>query len=496
LGIGFVALILTAAAIVTWSVFSNKRHDSGERLATSEDQRKIQSLAVLPFDNMMDDPEQEYFVEGMHDALITSLSKLGSLRVISRTSVMRYKDTAKPMPEIASELDVDALIEGSVLRVGDEVRITAQLIDGSSDEHVWADSYDRNLRNVLSLLNEVAGAIAEEIHATLTPEQTERLSRARPVNLEAYDALLRGQQLFNTFRSNNVRESIGYFEKAIEIDPEFAEAHAWLGGAYTVLGVLGAPPMDVMPKSKASAQKALELDDGLAIAHTAMGYVLLYFDWDWEGGGRAFRRALEIDPNDAMARHGYADYLVAVGRPDESVEQVLLGRKSNPLSPMSNAVVVGHLYIARRYDEAVAEAEKLLAVDRNFLAVKGFLRQAYWQMGKREEAIEMYRETAWGKQPMVRDALDQGYAEAGPRGAMLAVAHLLEAQSDTTFVDPLDIAVYYGQADRGDPAMDWLEKAEKDRSTKMVHTLLDPCFDSIRNTPRFKALRRRMNLPN
>jgi tetratricopeptide (TPR) repeat protein len=197
-----------------------------------------------------------------------------------------------------------------------------------------------------------------------------------------------------------------------------------------------------------------------------------------------------------MAKHGYADYLIAVGRLDESVEQVLLGRKSNPLSPMSNAVVVGHLYIARRYEEAVAEAEKLLAVDPKFLAVRSFLRRTYWQMGKLEEAVEMFRDTEWAKQPEIKVALDQGYAESGPQGVMLAVAHHLEAHSDTAFVDPLTIAVYYGRAGRDDPAMDWLEKAEGNQSPTMVHTLLDPCFDSIRDTPRFKSLRRRLKLPD
>ncbi|MEJ2720333.1 MAG: hypothetical protein P8181_04235, partial [bacterium] len=369
-------LIPIAAVIVIAFVWSQYNRRAGEQAAAGS-QGRIQSLAVLPFDNMMEDAGQDYFVDGMHDALITRLSKLGSLRVISRTSVMRYKDTTAPMPEIARELDVDALIEGSVLRVGDEVRITAQLIDGATDEHIWADSYDRDLRNVLSLLNEVAAAIADEVQATLTPEQAERLARARPVNLDAYDALLRGQQLFNTFRPSNVRESIGYFDKAIEIDPEFAEAHAMRAGAFTVLSVFGADPLAVMPKARASAKRALELDDGLSEAHTAMGYVVLYFDRDWEAGGRAFRRALEIDPNNAMARHGYADYLLAVGRLDDSVDQCLLGRKSNPLSPLSNAVLVGHLYIARRYEETVAEAEKILAVDANIVAVRGFLRWAY-----------------------------------------------------------------------------------------------------------------------
>jgi serine/threonine protein kinase/tetratricopeptide (TPR) repeat protein len=490
------AVLVIASVFVVAFVLSRREGEREDRVSPEVEHDKIESLAVLPFDNMMDDPEQDYFVDGMHDALITSLSKLGSLRVISRTSVMRYRDTTKPMREIALELDVDALIEGSVLRIGDDVRITAQLIDGASDEHLWADSYDRNLRNVLSLLNEVAGAIAREVQATVTPEQENRLARARPVNLDAYDALLRGQQLFNTFRSSNIRESIGYFKKALEIDPEFAEAHAWMAGAYMLLAVFGAPPMEVMPKSRVAAERALELDDGLSIPHTAMGYVFLYFDRDWEKGGAAFRKALEIDPNSAMARHGYADYLLAVNRLDESVEQCLLGRKSNPLSPLSNAVVVGHLYIARRYEEAVAEAEKLLAVDPDFLAARGFLRWAYWEMGKREEAVEMLRSTAWAKQPKISEALDRGYAAAGPRGAMLAVAHVLDAESDTTFVDPLDIAVFYARGGESKLAMHWLERAEKDRSPTMVHTLLDPCFDSLRDTPRFRALRRRLNLPD
>ena len=493
---GFGAVVLVAAVVVTGFILSSQRGNTGGRVATSEGPGKIQSLAVLPLDNMMDDPEQDYFVEGMHEALITSLSKLGSLRVISRTSVIRYKDTVKSIPEIAKELDVDALIEGSVLRVGDEVRITAQLIDGKSDEHVWVDSYDRNLRNVLSLLNEVAGTIAGEIHATLTPEQAERLARERPVNLDAYDALLRGSQLMNTFRSKNVRESIGYFEKAIAIDGEFAKAHAWLAGAYVVSAILGAPPKDVMPKAKASAQTALDLDEGLASAHTAMGYVLLYFDREWEAGGEAFKRALEIDPNSGMARHGYADYLVARGRLDESVDQVLLGRKSNPFSPMSNAVVLGHLYIARRYEETVAEGEKLLAINPAYLAVNSFIRKAYWEMGKFEESLAMLRETSWAQQTQIREALDEGYADSGPRGAMLAVAHLLEAQSDTSYVDPLDIAFYFGRAGQDESTLDWLERAEGDMSPTLVHSMLGPNFDSIRDTPRFKALCRKMNLPD
>jgi TolB-like protein len=486
------SVIVAGALVLVFWQGGEKRRD---RSAQGAGGGKIQSLAVLPFDNLMNDPEQEYFVDGMHDALITGLSKLGSLRVISRTSVMRYRKTEKPMPEIARELDVDVLIEGSVLRVGDEVRITVQLIDGATDEHLWAHGYDRDLRNVLSLLNEVAGAVAVEVDAALTPRQKDRLARARSVDPAAYEALLRGMQLFNTFTLKNVRESIPFFEKAIEIDPKLAEAHAGVAGAYVVLAILSDRPAEDMPKAREAARKALEIDDGLADAHNAAGYVALYFDRDWEAGAEAFRKALEIDPNSSMARHGYADYLVTQGRLDESVEQVLLGRKSNPLSPIANAVVVGHLYIARRYGEVVAEARRLLAIDPKYPGAGVFLREAYWQMGKLEESIEMLRETAWGRDPQFREAMDRGYAQGGPRGVMLALAELLEAKSRSEYVDPQTIARHYAWGGRSDSAMEWMEKAAEARSPLFIHVLLDPAFDSIRDTPRFKELRRRLNLP-
>jgi serine/threonine protein kinase/tetratricopeptide (TPR) repeat protein len=483
--------IVVVVAVIAVVVLSKRILEPGERAAGGS----IRSLAVLPFDNLMNDPEQDYFVEGIHEAVITGLSKLGSLRVISRTSVMLFKDSRKPLPEIAKELDVDALLEGSVLRVGSEVQITAQLIDGSSDEHLWADSYKRDLRDVLSMINDVAGTIAGEINATLTPAQTERLAKAHPVDPEAYDYMLRGLQMFNTFRSSQVRQSIDHFNRAIEIDPDFAQAYAGLSGAYTVLAIVGAPPADVMPRAKEMARKALDLDDGLAMAHTAMGYVLLYYDREWEEAGQAFRRALEIDPNSGMARHGYADYLLVLGRLDESVDEVVRGRQSNPLSPMSNAVVVGHLYMARRYDELIEEAEKLMAVNPDYPVVQGFVRQTYWQIGRYEEAAEMLRSAGWAQEPGTRAILDRGYAESGPRGVMLAMARLLEAESDTSFVRPTSIALYYAWAGQAESAMTWLEKAEEVRSPTFVHILLDPAFDAFRDTPRFRALLRRLNLP-
>jgi serine/threonine protein kinase/tetratricopeptide (TPR) repeat protein len=484
------ATVVIAVAIIAAVLLSRQILTPGG--GTSD--LSIRSLAVLPFDNLMNDPEQDYFVEGMHEALITGLSKLGSLRVISRTSVMLFRDSQKPLPEIARELDVDALIEGSVLRVGDEVQITAQLIDGTSDEHLWADSYKRDLRDVLSMINDVAGKIAGEIQATLTPAQTERLANTRPVDPEAYEEVLRGMQMFNTFRISQVQVSLEHFNRAIEIDPGFAQAYAGLSGAYTVLAITGVPPMEVMPKAKAAAQKALELDDGLANAHTSMGYVLLYFDREWEAAGRAFRRALEIDPNDGMARHGYADYLLVLGRLDESVDEVVRGRQSNPLSPMSNAVVVGHLYMARRYDELLEEADKLMAVNPHYPAVQNFVRQTYWQLGKYEKTVELLRSAGWTREPAIREAIDRGYAESGPRGTMLALARLWEARSDTTFVRPTTVALYYAWAGQAEPAMTWLEKAEELRSPTFVHIMLDPAFDALRDTPRFQALLRKLNL--
>jgi TolB-like protein len=491
LGLAISVATAVATALVIDRVLENRRQSEPGPHGMAE----TQSLAVLPFDNLMDDPQQDYFVEGMHEALITSLSKLGSLRVISRTSAMHYKGTEKSLPEIAAELDVDALVEGSVLRVGDRVRITAQLIDGASDKHIWADSYDRDLRNVLVLLNEVARAIAEEIDVVLTPEQEEHLASTRSVNPNAYEAFLRGAHHLNAFTSGDTRKALEYFRQAIEFDSEFAQAYAGLAVTYYSMSVQSfEPALDVMPKAEEAAQKALELDDDLSAAHTAMGFVRLYLDWDWEAAGKEFQRALETDPNNALAYHGYADYLTIKGHLDEAVDQIKRGRQSDPFSRLANVPVAWHLYFARRYDEAIDECHKLLTIEADY-PVGDLLMRAYWQLGRPEEAVEELRKTSLARDPEIRKALERGYASSGPEGAMLAVAQSLVTRSKSEYVGPAYIAAFFVQAGRGDPAIEWLENAYGAHEPSLLHLMFGPELDPLRSDRRFIDLRRRMGLP-
>ena len=285
---------------------------------------RIKAIAVLPLANLSRDPEQDYFVDGMTEALITDLAQIGALRVISRTSAMRYKGSDKPLPEIARELNVDGLVEGSVLRAGDRVRITAQLIHAATDQHIWAKSYDRDLSDVLALQSEVARAIAEEVQAKLTPQESARLARPRRVNPAAHEAYLKGRYYWARATEESVRTSIEYFEEAIAKDPRYALAHAGLSDAYNQLcnPILEIVPQgEIIPRSKAAATKALELDDTLAEAHISLGRIKFYFDWDWVGAEKSFRRAIELNPNYAYAHYVYALLLSALGRHTEAIHE-------------------------------------------------------------------------------------------------------------------------------------------------------------------------------
>lgn len=456
---------------------------------------QISSLAVLPFQNLMNDPEQDYFVDGMHEALITNLSKISALRVISRTSAMRYKGSDKRLPQIASELDVDALVEGSVLRADDQVRITAQLIHGASDEHLWAESYDRRLEKVLALLSEVAQIIAAEIEVTLTPQETRRVSEVEQVDPEALEAYLRGRAAFGEFTGAGFRTALEFYRQAIEIEPNYALAHASLASAHLLLGGFGIAPQDESAeKARAAAQRALELNENLDDGYAVLGWVQLYFDWDWAGALREFERALEINPNHGYANHGYADYLTAMGQPDEAVAYVQRGRQSDPLSPSTNTPVAGHLYLARRYDEAIDECRALLGLDPKYPGARGFLASALWAKGLHEQSLEVYREL-WQTDSDLVTILNSGYETLGPNGALRAVAHELARRAATDPSRPLGIANLYGLAGEIDLTFEWLERAFEERVPQLILVPSDPAFDAIRTDPRFQELLQRMDLP-
>jgi len=454
----------------------------------------VGALAVLPFDNLTNDPEQEYLVDGVQDALITKLSKIGSLRIISRTSTMRYKGASRAgrsSPEIARELDVDALVEGSVLRVGDRVRITAQLVDGASDEQLWAESYDRDLKDVLVVLSEVARTIAGEIRIELTPEQSERVAVA-PVDPEAQEAYLKGRYYFNQVPEPGFERCLEYFQRATEIEPTFAAAHAMVAQSYFVIGSFTAQSLaELAPRARAAADRALELDDGQSDAYTALGWISLWVDWDWPAARASFQEALDLNPNDTVAYHGMGEYLTVVGRVDEGTEMVRRGRAYDPMAPAVIWPTLGHLVYSGRYEEASQEARSALA-DQPLPVYWNVLSDAQWHLGHGDQALEAFRE-AWGWNPDVVAALDRGEADGGPRGAWRAVADVLAGGESAGFDR---VASLYARAGEVDACFESLERAYRERRPGVLLIRANPDFRGLESDPRFVDLARRVGLPD
>ena len=487
-------VLVTALVLGVFLVGLNVGNLRG-RFQGKESISPIRSLAVLPLDNMMGDAEQDFFVEGMHEALITELSKIGTLRVISRTSAMHYQETDRSIPEIARELDVDALVEGSVLRVGDQVRITAQLIHGATDEHLWADDYDRDLKDILSLISEVARAIAGQIDIALTPDQQDRLTNEHTVDPDVYETLLRGRHHFNEFTPDGVLEARRYFQQVVEADPDFALGHAFLAGSYIVFGIMGTvPPGEIMPPARKAALRALEIDPDLASTRTVLGFVQLYFDWDRSAAEREFRRALELDPNNCYTLHGIADCLTASGHLLEAVEWVKRARQLDPYSRLRNIVLIAHLMLARRYEETIEEIEQWRSFSGNDRAVWYFLCMAYNQQGRYDEAMVELRNFPAGHDPAWAQTLETAFAESGMPGAFQFCAEHLADMSQGQYTDPFEVAVFFALAADEDQTFEWLEKAYQGRSLTLLHMIMRPAFDPFRSDPRFQDLMSKMGM--
>jgi TolB-like protein len=362
------------------------------RLRSPATPGRIQSLAVLPLENLSNDKEQDYFADGMTEALITDLAKINALRVVSRTSVMRYKGykgAPKALPEIARELSVDAVVEGSVQRAGDRVRITVQLVRAATDQHLWADAYDRDLRDVLIVTDNVARTIAQQIRVTLTPEEHARLSSSHPVDPEAYKLYVRGRYLWEKRNGESIHRAMEYFRQAIDRDPSFAAAFSGIADCYSSLGssfdVGSQPPSEVQPKAKAAALKALGLDSGLADAHNSLAYTKLNYDWDWAGAEEEFKRAIELNPGYAHAYHWYAHALLSSGRLDEALAKSNRALELDPLSPIINVHLAWHYLYARQYDRALDQLAKTLELDPNYAL-------AHWYRGLAQEQKKLYPE--------------------------------------------------------------------------------------------------------
>jgi serine/threonine protein kinase/Tfp pilus assembly protein PilF len=452
---------------------------------------KIESIAVLPLQNLSGDPNQEYFSDGMTEELITNLAKISALKVISRTSVMHYKGTQKSLPEIANELNVDAVLEGSVRRVGDRVRITAQLIQARQDRHLWADSYDRDLRDVLALQSELAQAIVGQIRIKLTPEEQSRLAsgRARPVNPEAYEVYLRGRYQLDGWR--DVPKAYQSFTQAIEKDPTFAPAYAGLASC----AITGGAPPDVLAKARDAADKALELDPMLAQAH-GMSAFLKVFEWDWTGAERESKRALELNPSDADAHAAYATFLAATGRFDEAIAEMKQAHELDPAGLSSN-LALGWVYTkARRYDDAIAQFRRTLDLNPNLALTRRELAWAYTFKGMYEEALAEYRKLGLPTDSM----LAYLYAVSGRRAEALKMIRDLERrglerQRRGEYTSPYHMAVPYAGLNDKEKALALLEQGYKVRDGNMWITKVELSFDNLRSDPRFQDLLRRMNFP-
>jgi serine/threonine protein kinase/TolB-like protein/Tfp pilus assembly protein PilF len=458
---------------------------------------KIESLAVLPLENLSHDPEQEYFADGMTDALIAELGQIGSLRVISRTSVMQYKGAKRPLPQIAKELNVDAVIEGSVLRSGGRVRITAQLIGAVPERHLWARNYERDLRDVLSVQGEIASAIADEVKAKVTPDVQARLARARPVNPEAHQAYLKGRYFWNLRTEEGLKKSVEYFQQAIERESSYALAYAGLADSYFSLGDWNlAAPKEAFPRAKAAAFKALQMDETLAEAHVPLGAATMAYDWDWVGAEKEFKRAIALNPSYAIAHHRYAGYLTFVGRHNEAIAEMKRAQELDPLSPAINMSGGLVFFYARRYDEAIAECRRTLELNAGFAPAHLYIGRAFEQEKRYDEAIAEFKAMALeGRNTMQLPNLGRVYAAAGRKAEALKSISQLRELSKRRYVSSWQIAGIYAALGDSDQALAWLEKAYEGRSDGLILLKVDPTVDSLRSDPRFQDLLRRMNFP-
>jgi TolB-like protein/Flp pilus assembly protein TadD len=460
-------------------------------------QPKIRSLAVLPLKNLTGDPTQEYLADGMTDALIDRLSRMHNVRVISRTSVMQFKNPRLSVPEIARLLHVDAIVEGSVMRQDNRIRVTAQLIRGSTDEHFWSETYDRELRDVFAVQSELAQAIAAKIQVTVTGEEHARLTAARPVAPEVYESYLKGRFAFDKKSSRaDIEESIAYFEQAIKIDPTFAPAYVGLAAASSWLGTvfIGAPPDDTRPKVISAARKALELDPDIAEAHVLLAKVLQE-QWHWADAEAQYRRALELSPNDADAHAGLALWLLCQGRKDEAVAWAQRGRELNPLA-VSGESIAWILFQSHRYDEAIRELRSVLSVhpqDAYALLTLGFALDANNQPGDAIPVLEKAISVTHGS-PAATGVLIRAYSHAGRRPDALRLLAELHQRRKAGYVPAGAFVNAYLGLGENDQSFAWLEQAYKEQSNILQFLKVHPYFDPIRGDPRFADLLRRTGL--
>lgn len=458
---------------------------------------QVHSLAVLPLENLSGDVEQEYFADGMTAELITELAKISSIRVISRTSVMRYKRVRKPLAQIARELNVDAVVEGEVLRSHNQVRVTVQLIDTASDRHIWAETYDRDLRDVLTLQGNVAQSIANAIRVRVTPAEIVRITPDRRVDPEAYEAYLKARYFLEKRTSDGIYKAVEYFQQAILKDPRYAEAYAGLAKTYQLLGSYELlPPEDSYPKAREAADSALQLDNTLSEAYAARALSTSMYEHDWNAAEEDFQRAFKVNSNDAMAHHWYAEHLITVGKVDRAIAELKRARELDPLSLTINSVLGRAYRDDRRYQESIDQCRKTLDLDPDFPLAHWCLGVSNVAMKHYAEAVtEMERANAVGTTPLYAGGLGYAYAAAGSRNKAKAVIDSLKQRADKTYMPSYFIASIYGELGEKERAFDWLQRAYDERDPQLPYLLVDPFMDPLRSDARFNALVSKFGFP-
>jgi TolB-like protein/DNA-binding winged helix-turn-helix (wHTH) protein/Tfp pilus assembly protein PilF len=490
-----VAVIAGIAATVWWIGLSARRQASAPASTGT-----IRSIAVLPLQNQSRDQEQEYFADGITDELITQLGKIGSLRVISRTSVMRLKGTRKALAEIAQDLNVDAVVEGSVARSAERVRITAQVIQVNPEKLLWAERYDRALGDIVMLQGELAREITNAIRIALNADEQARLGDVRPVNRDAYEALLKGRYYRSKRTEATTKKAMEYFREAIEKDPSYALAFASLSDSYisfalseTLQEVL--PAREAFPQARAAVNRALAIDDTLGEAHATLGHIKFQYDRDWTDAEKEFKRAIELNPNYASAHNWYALCLVWMGRQDEALDEIRRARELDPLSLTINASVAWILTIGEQYEQAIDQSRKTIEIDPSFPLGHYRLGQTYVLSGRYVEAVAALKTAlALSGNPRVTAELGLAHALAGNRGEALTLVGQLNEQSKQRYISPFNRAVIYGGLGDKRRAMEWLEKAYDDRSVSLNLLKLSPAFISLRGDARFVAMVRSLGM--
>jgi TolB-like protein/Tfp pilus assembly protein PilF len=459
---------------------------------------RIQSLLVLPLENLSRDPEQEYFADGLTEALITKLARISALRVLSRTTAMHYKGVRKPLPEIARELQIEGVVEGTVLRSGKRVRICAQLIHAPTDAHLWAESYERDLRNVLSLQSEVAQAIARNVQVKLTPQDEAHLAEMHPVDPEAYEAYLKGRYHWNRRSRVGHAKAVRYFQQAIAKDPAYAAAHAGLADSLSIMGLWGiVPPEEGCGKAKRLALQALEIDHGLAEAHTSLAWATVHYDYDFMTAEREFEQSIELNPRHATAHQWFGMSLAMMGRYEEGYTEL---KRAIRLDPHSSVIQFGLAFVywsARRYDQAIEQCEKALELDPDSVQANVWLGVSYVAKSTYGAAIDALKkavELSQGTSVAVA-CLGEAYAAAGYRDEAQTTLEQLSELSKQQYVTPYFVSRIYAALSKTEEALRWLGSTYQMRGEWLVLLKVDPRFDDLRSDPRFQDLLRRMNFP-